>query len=505
MNRNAVHICGTGSGVGKSFIVAGLCRILKQDGYDVAPFKAQNMALNSYVTEDGKEMGRAQVVQAQAAGLEPAVDMNPILLKPSSDTGAQVIIQGSAVGSMSALEYTDYKAKAISAVYESYDRLSAKHDLIVMEGAGSPAEINLREHDIVNIAMAEYADCQVILVGDIDKGGVFAWLVGTLELLRPEERTRVKGFIINKFRGDARLLYSGLEWLEQRTGIKVLGVIPYDHDLYIPEEDSVYLESLRHRENTRKDIIKIDVVCPGHISNFTDFDLLARESDVVLRYVRKAEELSDPDVIILPGSKNTIADFLDLKQKGIIDRIMRLYEKKAQLHIAGICGGYQMMGQDISDPHSIESGHKRIKAMGIFPISTTLNREKRLTRVSGIHAVSGLEIKGYEIHQGESVKTREHGSAFKITEVNRMPAQISEGSICPQDRAMGTYIHGVFDSREFRRYFINKVRSSKGLEPCPLEESVDANAEFDKLAALLRENMDMEYIYKEILGVQSTL
>lgn len=500
MNTNAIHVCGTGSGVGKSFIVAGLCRLFLKDGYDVAPFKAQNMALNSYVTEDGKEIGRAQVVQAQGAKLEPTVDMNPILLKPSSDTGAQVIIHGRSIGNMSALEYTDYKAKAVSAVHESYDRLSTKHDLIVMEGAGSPAEINLKEHDIVNIKMAEYADCPVILVGDIDKGGVFAWLVGTLELLTEDERARVKGFIINKFRGDVRLLYSGLEWLENKTGIKVLGVIPYQKDLYIPEEDSVYLESIKHKEKDRKDLINIDVVCLPHISNFTDFDMLAREPDVVLRYVRSVDEIENPDLIIVPGSKNTIGDLAYIKEKGIVDKIKYLFAKDEKIYLVGICGGYQMLGEKIVDPFAIESSQSEITGMNLLPIETKLDKEKVLTRVKAVELSSELKITGYEIHQGVTNKISPMPSAFKVIERNGESICFEEGCSSQDGRVVGTYIHGLFDDKVFRRDFINRLRTKKGWDALDIAESPDLDYEFDKLAEILRENLDMDYIYNEILS-----
>lgn len=501
MRANAIHICGTGSGVGKSFIVAGLGRLFCQDGHNVAPFKSQNMALNSYVTREGHEMGRAQVVQAQACRLEPHVDMNPILLKPSSDTGAQVVLNGKSIGNMNAVEYHEYKKQAKAAAFEAYDRLADNYDLVVMEGAGSPAEVNLKENDIVNLPMADYANASVILVGDIDKGGVFASLVGTLELCTAEEKKMIKGFIINKFRGDIELLKPGLDFLEERTGVKVLGVLPYDLDLYIPEEDSVFMESQKYKDQEREDIIKVQVVAFSHISNFTDFDALAREPDVELTYVRKAEDINSPDLLILPGSKNTLGDLHEIKDKKIADRILELYQSSPNSKILGVCGGYQMLGNSISDPLELESDRSIINGLGLLPVDTVMQKDKTLTRVEALDLESGMELDAYEIHQGKTSFSSELKSLFKIKSLNGSLVDRNEGCISADERVMGTYLHGLFDKEEFRRDFINRIRIDKGYKPLDIQETVNVDKEFDKLADMIRDNLDMDYIYTKILEI----
>lgn len=499
MRAKSIHICGTGSGVGKSFIVAGLGRIFWQDNHHVAPFKSQNMALNSYVTKEGHEMGRAQVVQAQACRLEPHVDMNPILLKPNSDTGAQVILNGKSIGNMNAVEYHEYKKQAKAAAFEAYDRLAHDYDLVVMEGAGSPAEINLKENDIVNLPMAKYADASVVLVGDIDKGGVFASLVGTLELCTPEERKMIKGFIINKFRGDIELLKPGLDFLEEKTGVKVLGVLPYDLDLYIPEEDSVFMESQKYKDQTREDIIKIQVIAFSHISNFTDFDALAREPDIELTYVRKAEEINNPDLIILPGSKNTLGDLQDIKDKKIFDKIIELYNSELSINILGVCGGYQMLGNTICDPLELESDKAAINGLALLPIETTMQADKTLTRVEAIDLSSGFELDAYEIHQGKTTLNAQLQPLFSIKSVNGQAVDFNEGVISEDGRVMGTYLHGLFDRDEYRRQFINKLRIQKGYQALEVQDTVDVDKEFDKLADMIRDNIDLDYLYNDIL------
>jgi len=353
-----IMIQGTGSSVGKSIMVTALCRIFYQDGFRVAPFKAQNMALNSFVTKDGGEMGRAQVVQAEACGVEPTVDMNPILIKPTSEVGAQVIVRGKPIGNMQAQEYRNYKSKLVLVVKESFLKLAHHYELIVIEGAGSPAEINLKGDDIVNMKMAQLADCPVLLVADIDKGGALAWVVGTLELLTEEERDKIKGIIINKFRGDKEILQPGLDYLERKTKKPVLGVIPYFRDIWIEEEDAVNSEKNKYYTQPTPSKINIEVLYLPHISNFTDFDPLEREEDISLRYIKMGERLGEPDLLIIPGSKNTIDDLYYLKKSGYQEEILN--RLKQGTVIIGICGGYQMLSRQLYDPEHTESSKEKI-------------------------------------------------------------------------------------------------------------------------------------------------
>ncbi|MFA6079629.1 MAG: cobyric acid synthase, partial [Candidatus Omnitrophota bacterium] len=347
-NAKAVMVQGTGSGVGKSVITCALCRIMLQDGYSVAPFKSQNMALNSFVTDEGGEIGRAQATQAMACKIKPSIHINPILIKPTSNTSAQIILHGKPVKNMSVYEYKGYKRTVFGKVKQSLRKLKGEYDVVVIEGAGSPAEVNLKSHDLVNMRIAKLAKAPVILVGDIDKGGVFAWLIGTLELLDSSERALVKGFIINKFRGDKRLLMPGLRFLENYTGIKVLGVVPYYNDIKISEEDSLPVESRKNGASSGNKI-NISVICLPHMSNFSDFDPLEQERDVALRYVKKSDELGDPDVIIIPGTKNTIDDVRYLKKSGLFEKITSAYRSNRKTRLVGICGGYQILGTKIYD------------------------------------------------------------------------------------------------------------------------------------------------------------
>ncbi|MFA4889948.1 MAG: cobyric acid synthase, partial [Candidatus Omnitrophota bacterium] len=402
----AIQVCGTGSGVGKSVIVTALCRIFLQDGFKVCPFKAQNMALNSYVTKDGGEIGRAQATQAQAAKITPSVDMNPILIKPTSDRKAQIIVKGRPVRNMSVYEYVNYKKKARNIVLKSFWRLAEEYELVVIEGAGSPAEVNLKSHDIVNMSMAKHANAPVVLVGDIDKGGVFAWIVGTLELLTKEERKRIKGIVINKFRGDKRLLRPGIDFLEKKTGIKVLGIIPYFKDIKIAQEDSIPLEKLavgvNNQKIQKKRQLNIAVISLPHISNFTDFDALENEPDVRLRYVSCESELGNPDAIIIPGTKSTVSDLNYLKKTGLAERIALIAKNHPATHLIGICGGYQMLGERISDRGTTESAQKSVKGLGVLPVVTSFEKEKILAWVKAKDIVSGLKVTGYEIHHGRT-------------------------------------------------------------------------------------------------------
>ena len=488
-------IQGTSSNAGKSIMSAALCRIMLQDGYSVAPFKAQNMSLNSYVTRDGGEMGRAQVVQAQACRIDPDVRMNPILLKPSSDTGAQVIVLGRPVGNMNVGEYIDYKPTAFAAAKNAYDSLAADHDIIVLEGAGSPAEVNLKHHDIVNMAMAHYARAPVILVGDIDRGGVFASFVGTMEVLAEWERALVAGFMINKFRGDKSLLDDAIRYVERHTGRPIFGIVPYLKDLGLPEEDSVTFKSAPV-VGTRPagDVVEIALIDLPHISNFTDFDSLRMEPDVHLRVVRSSRDIGSPDAVIIPGSKNVIGDLEYLKKNGLAEGIAALAEN-GKTEIVGICGGFQILGKEIADPHGIESGGKTINGLGLLPVTTTLTMEKTLECVSARHAESGIALTGYEIHHG------------KTEGVNLAPAVLrrdgevvgvkTEGGLL-----WGTYLHGIFDADEFRRWFIDRLRTRRGLQPAgKVLARYDLEPSFDRLADAVRRALDMQKIY-QLMGLR---
>ena len=499
MKAKAIHICGTGSGVGKSVVVSALCRIFMQDGFRVAPFKSQNMALNSYVTADGGEMARAQVVQAQACGIEPTVDMNPILIKPSSDTGAQIIVRGKPVGNMNVLDYVKYKKNGIGIAKESLDKLLLEYEVVVMEGAGSPAEINLKKHDIVNIKIAAYAKAPVILVGDIDKGGVFAWIVGTLELLTKEEKKMVKGIIINKFRGDITLLKPGIKFLEKYTGIKVLGVIPYFKDIKIPEEDAVPTGSGVRGVNSKRKI-NISVIYLPHISNFTDFDALEREDDVILRYVKRPQELDGSDMIIIPGTKNTISDLAYLKKSSFDKKIASIIKSNNKTMLIGVCGGYQILGTKIKDLRNIESHVKEMSGLGFLPVETALQKEKMLARVKAKSLFSNADVSGYEIHHGVSKTIEESKPAFKIFQSNGKKSKYFDGVITKDKRIFGTYIHGLFESVSFRRGLLNSVRKRKGWLELPQDEAFNLDDEFDKLAKLIRESLDMKSLYRILKG-----
>jgi len=492
MPTKSIMLQGTGSDVGKSVISAALCRIFLQDGFRVAPFKSQNMALNSFVTKDGGEMGRAQVVQAQACRIEPHVDMNPILLKPTSDVGSQVIVEGKSIGNMNVDEYFEFKkTKALPIVKKCYERLASEFDIIVIEGAGSPAEINLRDGDIVNMEMAELADSPVVLIGDIDRGGVFASLVGTLELIQLEERERIKGMLINKFRGKKELLDSGLVMVEKRCGIPFLGVIPWFRDIIIPDEDSVALGQKNYNAIPFADKINIEVVRLPHLSNFTDFDSLELEPDVNLYYVNTPPpESSIPDVLIIPGSKHTIADMEFLLKSKFDERIKNLAAKNTE--VIGICGGYQILGRFIIDELKVESDSGTIKGLGLLPIDTFFELEKFTRQVSAVDMTTGLQVRGYEIHVGQP----------KFLEKCDVIFQINDGRLdgVRVKNVWGTYLHGVFDEDEFRRAFINRLRSKKGLTPLrEIQFRFDQDAEYDKLAELVRANIDMKKIY-EIIG-----
>ncbi len=482
MSKGRIMIQGTMSGAGKSIIAAGLCRVFSKDGHSAAPFKSQNMALNSYITEDGLEMGRAQVVQAEAAGIKPSALMNPVLLKPTTDTGSQVIVNGKVIGNMSARDYFSYKSSLIPEIKRAYDTLAAEYDIMVIEGAGSPAEINLKSGDIVNMGMAKLADAPVIIVGDIDRGGVFAQLVGTAELLEPEERARVKGFVINKFRGDKSLLDSGLDWLEKRTGIPVLGVVPYAR-LHIDDEDSLTERFSRKTSGS----VDIAVIRFDRISNISDFTAFECMEGVSLRYVSDARDLGSPDMVILPGTKNTVADMRAIRQNGLEAAVIRAAKDGAV--VMGICGGFQMMGESISDPCGAEGGGE-IAGMGLFPMRSVFGGEKVTESVTG--TFEGIEIEGYEMHMGVTEFLK---PCRPFAELRTRSGEIKrDGAVL--GKLYGTYVHGVFDKPQAAQRFVNMLRREKGLTGEAFLAEDFREREYDKLEQLIRANIDMKKIYE---------
>lgn len=503
-------ICGTGSHVGKSLISAGLCRLLKKDGWRVAPFKSQNMALNSFSTKEGGEIGTAQAVQAFAAGIEPHVDMNPILLKPSGNLGAQVIMLGKAKGDMSAKNYALFKKEAFGIAKKAFNRLASKYDIIVMEGAGSPSEINIPD-DIVNLPMAKYAKAPVILVGDIDLGGVFAWFVGTLELMKSSHKKLVKAFIINKFRGNIKLLESGLISIEKRTKRPVLGVIPFLKDMLIEEEDSVSVDrekTHKSKSSVDRNKINIEVVRLPHMSNFTDFDSLSREKDVALKYIKTSKQISNPDLLIIPGTKNTISDFCYLKREGYINKIKNCVRHGAML--IGICGGFQMLGLKIIDIKGNESGLSQCEGLGLLNFITRLMPSKVVSQVEAIaqpalsfagSTNSTNKLSGYEIHTGRTKYLKGSVPAFKLTKRLGTEIEVDDGAVNHNNQVWGTYMHGIFDNDSFRTSLLNHIRQKKHLPVKRKVKSFNRLREFDKLEDSLRKNLDMKKIY-EIIGVK---
>ena len=485
----AIMLQGTSSNAGKSVLAAAICRILLQDGVRVAPFKSQNMSLNSFVTQDGGEMGRAQVVQAQACRLPPDVRMNPVLLKPNSDTGSQVIVKGHPVRNMRVGEYIRFKPKVFSKIQGCYDSLADEFDAVVIEGAGSPAEVNLKSHDIVNMRMARHADAPVLLVGDIDRGGVFASFVGTMELLTLEERRLICGFLINRFRGDASLLGPALKYTEMHTGKPTLGIVPFLPDLGLPEEDSVEFKSVRSAQPSgNPDMVDIAVVDLPHISNFTDIDALTIEADVHVRVVRSVDELGTPDAVLLPGSKSVLSDLQYLRRCGFVSALKQIGAKGSAV-IVGICGGFQMLGKRIVDPLHVESHHSEAQAIGLLNVTTTLAAEKTLSRTAAVHGTSGCEVTGYEIHHGQ---TEMNGDG----ELFRAGAAADLGITNAQGDVWGTYLHGVFDADPFRRWFIDRLRERRGLSPLGgITASYDIEPALNRLADAVRSSVDISAIY----------
>ena len=493
----AIMVQGTMSNAGKSLLAAGLCRIFRQDGYKVAPFKSQNMALNSFITEEGLEMGRAQVMQAEAAGIAPSVLMNPILLKPTNDVGSQVIVNGEVLGTMSARDYFRYKKKLVPDIMKAYNALAAENDIIVIEGAGSPAEINLKEEDIVNMGMAKMARAPVLLVGDIDRGGVFAQLIGTVELLEEDEREMVKGLIINKFRGDKTILDPGVAMLEEKSGIPVVGVAPY-LDIQVEDEDSLTERFDRKQE---AGVIDIAVIRTPRISNFTDFNPFESIPGVSLRYVKRPGDLHSPDMIILPGTKNTMGDLIWMRESGMEAAVLK-QASRGKL-IFGVCGGYQMLGETLSDPCGVENGGT-MKGMGLLPMDTVFAREKTRTRVSGtfqklegvLEPLSGAEIEGYEIHMGESILKEGTANATTITDHVK---GVSKEEGAWRENICGTYVHGIFDREEAAEAMIHVLGKMKGIdveEMTGIDFAAFKEQQYDILAAELRKHLDMKKIYQ---------
>ncbi len=480
---NTLMIQGTTSDAGKSTMVAGLCRLLKQKNISVAPFKPQNMALNSAVTENGGEIGRAQALQAVAAGIKPHTDMNPVLLKPNSDTGAQVIIQGHAIDNMAADDYQHYKKIAQQAVLESYHRLKQQYDVILVEGAGSPAEINLRENDIANMGFAEAVDCPVWIVADIDRGGVFAHLTGTLALLSQSEQERVNGFIINRFRGDYSLLKPGIDWLENYSSVKTVGTIPYLHGLHLDAEDA-----LSQTQGKASDTNALNIVVPlfPHISNHTDFDPLLLHPQVNLTFVSHEQEIPAADLIILPGSKNVAFDLEWLKSQCWDQAIAKHLRYGGK--VMGICGGFQMLGKEILDPMQLESSTTQSKGLGLLDISTTLQTKKQLRNVNGSLSISNAPVSGYEIHAGISSGDALNHPAILLSDKN-------DGAISKDQQIMGTYLHGLFET-DIACQSLLQWAGLQQAKPNNYHDQREKN--IDRLAASMEKHLDMNWLFKTL-------
>ncbi|AVM53432.1 cobyric acid synthase [Bacteroides zoogleoformans] len=496
-----IMFAGTGSDVGKSIIAAAFCRIFKQDGYRPAPFKAQNMALNSYATPEGLEIGRAQAVQAEAAGIPCHTDMNPLLLKPQSDHTSQVVLNGRPIGNRNAYDYfrKEGREELRAEVCAAYDRLATRHNPVVLEGAGSISEINLRDTDLVNLPMALHAGADVILVGDIDRGGVFAAVYGSLMLLRPHERRCVKGILINKFRGDIRLFESGIKMLEELCGIPVIGVVPYYKDIYIEEEDSVALASKSVRAEQGK--VNVAVILLRHLSNFTDFNVLERDPRVHLFYTNNVDELAKADIILLPGSKSTLDDLYELRRNGVAAAIIRAHREGAS--VMGICGGYQMMGQEVLDPEHVEGEIERLPGLGLLPVSTRMTGEKvtrqirfkvngKQRRDSGNrHTEDVFPLSGYEIHMGETLPVE----GAWASPLNLLEDGTSDGYF-DDDTCMGTYVHGILDNPEFIDFLLHRFAGKLSATARTFDYPKFKEEQYDKLADHVRRHVNMPLVYK---------
>jgi adenosylcobyric acid synthase len=497
-------IQGTASSAGKSLLVTALCRFFRREGLRVAPFKSQNMSLNSAVTAEGLEIGRAQAVQAEASGILSCVDMNPILLKPEGDRRSQVVVQGKPIGSMTATEYHAYKPRLMPVIEESLTRLRTDYDLVVIEGAGSPAEINLKDRDIANMHVAKLADAPVLLVGDIDRGGVFASFVGTMELLEPEERARIAAFVVNKFRGDVALLQPGLDFLTERTGKPVLGIVPYIQSLRIADEDSVSLEDRMARPKPSQQDLDIVVVRLPRISNYDDVESLEHEPGVVVRFVAQPGEIQEADLVILPGSKNTVSDLSWLRTQGIAPAIeARAREGKP---IVGICGGCQMLGERIDDPHGVESTEAQVRGLGLLALRTRFEREKmtaqvvaRVLRPSFLTDGEAVdeEVRGYEIHMGMAEPNNQQASPFEICSRNGRTEVRSDGAIGRDGLVVGTMLHGLFENASLRARTLSFLRRRKGLaEPASIQRIPSKQDEYDRLESVVRAHIDCELLWR---------
>ena len=501
MSGKTLMIQGTASSVGKSVIATALCRIFRQDGLKVAPFKAQNMALNSFVTREGGEIGRAQAVQAEAAGVEPSVDMNPVLLKPEAEAKSQVIVLGKVAKNLKASQYYDYTPYLLTVIEDSLNRLRSTYDIVVIEGAGSPAEINLKEREIVNMRIARMANAPVLLVGDIDRGGVFASIIGTLELLTEEERDLVAGLIINKFRGDLALLKPGLDFLEKKSGKSVLGVIPYFRGIKIAQEDSVYLDERSDGAVGRG--MDIAIIRLHHISNYDDFDPLEK-MDCTVRYITDPSELGYPDLIVLPGTKSTVADLIYLQEQGMALAVIQ--RAKAGTPVIGICGGYQMLGKTINDPSKVESRESRVDGLGLLDIETSFGQVKTTTQIKArvvankglFEGLKGIEITGYEIHMGQT-SSQNYAPVLQVVETPQGKADYFDGAVSDDCLIFGSYIHGLFHNVNFTQALLNRLRQLRGL---PIATGIPTNKDrqYDELAGIVRQNLDMRQVYKIALG-----
>ncbi|SFG48233.1 adenosylcobyric acid synthase (glutamine-hydrolysing) [Desulfotomaculum arcticum] len=510
MLAHTIMVQGTASHAGKSILVAALCRIFYQDGFKVAPFKSQNMALNSYVTAHGGEMGRAQVVQAEAAGIAPEVNMNPILLKPTGNSSSQVIVLGRPLDNYSAQSYHSKVASGLwEVVTKALAQLRREYNVVVIEGAGSPAEVNLDDTEIVNMRVAREADAPVLLVADIDRGGALAAVVGTLELLRTDDRERVKGIIINKFRGDVGIFQPAIDFLEQKTGIPVLGVIPFFTDLRIQDEDSVVMEEKKYRAGGDDNKIQICVIRLPRLSNFTDFDPFETDVDVELRYVRRVNELGRPDLVIIPGSKNTIEDLLYLKETGLAGEIVRA--AKSGTPVVGICGGFQMLGSELLDPEKTESNIAQLSGLGLLEMKTVFAKDKVTSQVTAVINGGGEylngyagELTGYEIHMGRTELGETLGHAFNIQTRSGLQVAVKDGAVSQNGNVWGTYMHGIFDNDGFRRHLIQVLKQKKGIIEEQSSQVISTlerrQRDYDRLADHVRSNLNMKLVYS-ILGI----
>lgn len=489
MNKNLhpLMLAGTGSDVGKSIIAAAFCRIFLQDGYHPAPFKAQNMALNSYATPEGLEIGRAQAVQAEAAGVPCHTDMNPLLLKPSSDHTSQVVLNGRPIGNRNAYEYfrREGREELRKEVHAAFDRLAARYNPVVMEGAGSISEINLRDSDLVNLPMAMYAGADVILVADIDRGGVFASVYGSVMLLRPEERKHIKGILINKFRGDIRLFESGVKMLEDLCGVPVVGVVPYYKDIYIEEEDSVMLQTKNIRAGQGK--VNVAVVLLRHLSNFTDFNVLERDPRVHLFYTNNTDELMKADIILLPGSKSTLSDLYELRRNGVAQTIVRAHREGAT--VMGICGGYQLMGREVCDPDHVEGEIERLPGLGLLPVSTRMQGEKVTRQVRFRFLEDSAVCEGYEIHMGTTMPLAD----VPVSPLNHLADGREDGYFVDRT-CMGTYVHGILDNPSVIDYLLEPFADK--LKETAFDYKAFKEEQYDKLAAHVRKHVDLPLIYQ---------